>query len=618
MKNETRVDIKPKIFDRNGKLLDSKIKDAVSTNNVVRIAIKNEASCEEFVYVVITAVDGANLKGIIHDVARTSNIISIENGDSIDFTRLDIREVPLDCMGNENLRIFFGSTNDVKWIIHGNFVVPVTSNNIFVDSYNGSNYDDEEDDNLLWLGPGRFLKLLLDYAIIVNSIGVVVSFLSYKQFCKIYNGFENLFPMTVIHCNLRTEFICPGFIDLHIHAPQFSYTGTATDRPLMGMNGWLEKYTFPAESRLATDSEFAQRVYSTCVKTTLKNGTTTAVYFGTLHKQPCQVLVDCAIQQKQRALIGKVCMDRNSPDDYSHSTEKNVQETIDLVEYIHKQAGARISSNAVIHDTILPLVLPMITPRFIPTCSPRLLTELGKIAKKYNCHITSHVSESIDEVEYTNYIDKTEDGGDGTRTDTEIFHSHDLLSNQCIMAHAIYLNKSDIRLFQQMQTGIAHCPLSNFFFAGGTLPCKSLLKQGINVGLGTDVAGGYNPSIFNSMRMAVIASRSLEHTYNYVSMHHNNKERLPVEDPTIDYRHAFYMATIGGAQVLGLENSIGTFAVGMEFDALILSTSVVPSHTDNIHVTDGVDTIADIFQKICVLGDDRNVKHVFVQGNMVK
>jgi guanine deaminase len=517
--------------------------------------------------------------------------------------------------------------DDIKWIIHGNFVVPVRRDNIFVDDNDQDDtisYNDDDDCNVLWLGSGRFLKILLDHVMVVNCNGIIVSLSSKAVFIERYNSFDKFDPEIVMKCNLQTEFICPGLIDLHIHAPQYSYTGTATDRSLMGTDGWLETYTFPAERRLGTNTELAKQVYTNVVQTTLQNGTTTAVYFGTLHKQPCQVLVDCAIQNKQRAIIGKVCMDRNSPNDYCHSTEQNIQETIDFIQYVHDKVGVvvRSTSNSNDKHVVLPLVLPMITPRFIPTCTPQLLTQLGTIAKKYNCHITSHISESIDEVEYTHYIDKTNDGGDGIRTDAEIFYSHNLLTNQCIMAHAIYLNNNDIQLLQQTQTGIAHCPLSNFYFAGGSLPCKSLLKQGISIGLGTDVAGGYNPSIFHSMRMAVLASRSLQHTYNFYKQ--NNDKSIQEQtsntiiiddDPSIDYRHAFYMATIGGANVLGLQDSIGTFAIGMEFDALVLSAST--SSNSNIHIYDGIDSIADIFQKICVLGDDRNIRNVFVQGHQV-
>jgi guanine deaminase len=297
----------------------------------------------------------------------------------------------------------------------------------------------------------------------------------------------------------------------------------------------------------------------------------------------------------QRALVGKVCMDRNSPDNYVQSTRQNVDETKTLIEYIHRRAGKEASMS------LLPLVLPIITPRFIPTCSPQLMTELGALAKEYNCHIQSHISESIDEVEFSRHLDETVDGGGG-RSDAEIFDSHQLLTNRCIMAHAVHLTDSDMGLMKDRGAACAHCPLSNFFFAGHSFPCRKLLERDNKVGLGTDVAGGYSPSMMHSQRMAVVASQALHH-----------QEQLNGKRETIlDYRHAFYLATLGGARALGLDHKIGTLKVGLELDAVILSANV----KSPIQVFD-TDSVGDVFQKLCTLGDDRNIKRVYVQGRKV-
>jgi guanine deaminase len=361
----------------------------------------------------------------------------------------------------------------------------------------------------------------------------------------------------------------------------------ATDRPLMGPDGWLETYTFPAERSLGSDLNRAKRVYKGVVNTTLQAGTTTAVYFATLHLEPCKILVDVALELGQRALVGKVCMDRNSPDDYIQTNDQNVDETIALIHYIHLKAKSEKDTSP-----RLPLVMPIVTPRFIPTCTPELMTALGKVASTYNCHIQSHISESIDEVEFSRHLDTSTDHGGG-RTDAAIFDSHQLLTNRCIMAHGVHLSEHCLDLCKSRGTAVAHCPLSNFFFAGASLPCRKLMERGNKVGLGTDVAGGYSPSMTNAAQMAVVASRSLQD-----------------KDSILDYRHAFYLATFGGAEALGLEHRIGTFKVGMEFDAVLLS-AVAP-----IQMFD-TDTVEDVFQKLCTLGDDRHVKQVFVQGKCI-
>lgn len=482
----------------------------------------------------------------------------------------------------------------LKWIFHGTIVVP-TGNPFFLERMFDDDVTNPADD-CVWLGPG--LKLLTNHVLTVNIHGIIVNLGPIDSVIVTAAAKESAI---LVELSSR-EFLCPGMIDLHIHAPQYAYTGTATDRPLMGPGGWLETYTFPAEQRLRDDLERAERVYQSVVQTTLQAGTTTAVYFATLDLEPCKVLVDATIENGQRALVGKVCMDRYSPLTYCQTLEQNLQETTALIDYIHTKAGKEKD------QSLLPKVLPLITPRFIPTCSPPLLTALGELADLHNCHITSHISESVDEVAFSRHLDATEDLQDNVgRTDAAIFDSHKLLSNRCIMAHGVHLSESDLDLMKQKGAAVAHCPLSNFFFAGGSLQCRRLMERGNKVGLGTDIAGGYSPSLLNSSRMAVVASRALEHEAIA------RKDDCTGSDQVLDYRHAFYLATLGGAQALGLEDSIGTLAVGFEFDAIVLSAEV-PSPLQ-VFDTDGVE---DIFQKLCVLGDDRNVKSVYVQGCQVK
>jgi len=485
-------------------------------------------------------------------------------------------------------------SHKLKWIFRGNFVVP-TGNPFFCEAQMPDGADFQ------WLGPG--LKLLIDHILTVDDHGIIAHLNSAKSFQLDPSKAFGFAPYasedaTMIELSPR-EILCPGMIDLHIHAPQYAYAGTATDRPLMGPDGWLETYTFPAERRLGSDLKLAKQVYEGVVKTTLQTGTTTAVYFATLHVEPCKVLVDTALKFGQRALVGKVCMDRYSPNDYCQSLSQNIQETETLLDYISEHSGKRKALEP------LPLVLPLITPRFIPTCSPDLLSELGKLAKKYQCHVTSHISESVDEVAFSRHLDATEDLKDGVgRTDASIFDSHGLLTDQCIMAHGVHLSEQDLDLMRDRGSAVAHCPLSNFFFAGGSLPCRKLLERGNQrVGLGTDVAGGYSPSMLHSSRMVVVASQALQHQTIA-----NNEDANHI----LDYRHAFYLATLGGAEALGLQDRVGTLSIGMEFDAIILSADV----DSPVQIFDS-DRITDVFQKLCVLADDRNVKRVFVQGRDV-
>jgi cytosine/adenosine deaminase-related metal-dependent hydrolase len=241
-----------------------------------------------------------------------------------------------------------------RWIIHGNIVVP--TGNPFT-----TQPQESKEGESLALGPGVILKL--NHILTVGADGIITRLELARIFFE--NNEKSVIEEHEGYILLKEhEFACPGLIDLHIHAPQYAFTGTATDRPLMGSNGWLETYTFPTEESFR-DLSFARQVYTGVVKKTLSMGTTTALYFATLDLEPTKLLVDIALQFGQRALVGKVCMDRNSPETYCQSLEKNLQDTRNLIEYI--------GSHPAQPSTECPLVLPVITPRFIPTCSPELL-----------------------------------------------------------------------------------------------------------------------------------------------------------------------------------------------------------------------------------------------------
>ncbi|ETO25703.1 hypothetical protein RFI_11435 [Reticulomyxa filosa] len=280
----------------------------------------------------------------------------------------------------------------------------------------------------------------------------------------------------------------------------------------------------------------------------------------------------------QRAFVGKICMDQNSPKDYIQQTADCLHDTKQFILSVR-------------HDINNELIQPVITPRFIPTCSDQLLQGLGQLAKDFQlCHVQSHISESKDEKLHFCLL-----GFFFCERDTEIFDKFGLLTSRTIVAHANHCTDEDLKVLKQKGVGIAHCPLSNFYFANGCLPVKSLHeKYKLNVGLGTDVAGGYSPSMFNAMRNCVITSK------------------LFGGDADMDYKHALYLATIGGAKCLGIDSIIGTFEIGKEFDALLLGVE----SNSQIDIFD-MDTLDDIFQKIMTLGDDRDIKRVWVRGRDV-
>lgn len=502
-------------------------------------------------------------------------------------------------------------------VIQGNFIVPL--HNPFDESkLNESERNSETlGGDILTLGPG--LEMRLDHMLHVNKCGIITHFehsetgASQRLLLRLAvtgaGQRENVTSSSSATDDMNFiklseyEFCSPGFVDCHIHAPQYVFTGTATDKPLMGDDGWLQKYAFPAEKSVrkanlcdaCSNNPSTVDVYQRVVRRTVCCGTTTAIYFGTVHLEPTKTLCQVISDVGQRGIVGKVCMDCNDLDhEYCQSLDQNISETIQLIEYTQTLPHAKRG-----------LLNPAVTPRFIPSCSPKLLEDLGSVASQYKCHIQSHISESLDEI---SAVRSTCIGNEST-TDAQIFDGHGLLTDKTIMAHGNWLTDQDVQLLKNRGSAIAHCPLSNYFFAGKPLQTRQLMEKNLKIGLGTDVAGGYSPSMMDAARNAVITSQIVSWVDRQQGYH-----SIPVNQ-ILDFKHAYYLATLGGAEALGLQDIVGTFYVNREFDAIIFSAA--PSIAGNIDVFQ-TDSKEDLFQKICNLGDDRNVVKVFVQGKEIK
>ncbi|KAJ0067531.1 hypothetical protein NL108_008012, partial [Boleophthalmus pectinirostris] len=307
------------------------------------------------------------------------------------------------------------------------------------------------------------------------------------------------------------EFFMPGLVDTHIHASQYSYAGTALDLPLLQ---WLNTYTFPVESQFK-DLDFARKVYKQVVKRTLRNGTTTACYFATIHTNSSLLLGEIANAFGQRALVGKVCMDRNNAVKYYKETlQESQDETCRFIaELLNKK---------------YPLVKPVVTPRFAPSCSGALLGQLGAIAKNNNLHIQSHISENPEEVMLVKELFPE------SESYSDVYCKYNLLTDKTIMAHGCYLSDKELTLFRETGASLSHCPNSNISLCSGILNVRNVLKHNVKLGLGTDVAGGYSASILDAMRRAQDSSKVL-------AMQDSDLDPLTFEE-------AFRLATLGGSQ----------------------------------------------------------------------
>jgi guanine deaminase len=378
------------------------------------------------------------------------------------------------------------------------------------------------------------------------------------------------------------QYLLPGLVDLHVHAPQWPQLGKALDLPL---EQWLQAYTFPLEARYA-DPAYAQTVYESLVHGLLANGTTTALYFGTIHLPATQILADICLRRSQRALIGRVAMDdpEQCPAYYRDASAAVAEaETRAFISYVQSMPGNQAG-----------LIKPVITPRFIPSCSDELLSRLGALARETGCHVQTHCSES--DWEHRFVLDRC------GRTDTAALDGFGLLSRRTILAHGNFVGDDAIALIRTRGSGIAHCPLSNVYFSDAVFPLRKILQQGVHVGLGTDIAGGASPSILDNARHAVIASRLLESGVD--SAQERGQRGRP--DSRIDAITAFWLATAGGG--IALDLPVGVFKEGFQFDAILVDAR---AHDSNLRF-DTNDTPEEVLQKIIYQAGRANIREVWV------
>ena len=311
-------------------------------------------------------------------------------------------------------------------------------------------------------------------------------------------------------------------------------------------------------------------------------------------------------------------------------------------------------------DPSYDLISPIITPRFAPSCSPTLLSSLGSLAKAENLPIQTHISENRPEISLVASLFPTAPHYAG------VYDSHGLLTARTVLAHGVHLTPSERVLIKERGSSVSHCPVSNSSLSSGICHVRRLLDEGIKVGLGTDVSGGYSPSILTAAREAGIVSRILAGQVGWESRAQDdsgadgpsNKVNDDGDAVTTDHaqgtraedceriklspEECLYLATAGGARCLGLEHKIGTFEVGKEFDAQVVEIEETSLGEVNEEFEDqaGIDAEEERLDKVSedfrspaqlwgkedwsdriakwmFCGDDRNTTRVFVRGRCV-
>jgi guanine deaminase len=378
--------------------------------------------------------------------------------------------------------------------------------------------------------------------------------------------------------------LLPGLIDLHVHAPQYAQLGQALDEPL---EVWLQKYTFPLEARYA-DLDFARPRYETLVSDLLANGTTTALYFATADLAPTKLLADICLDRGQRALIGKVVMDdpATCPDCYrDRSAASALADTRAFIDYVGAHPGNADAR-----------VLPVVTPRFIPSCTDEALTGLGALARECGCHVQTHCSES--DWAHGHALERYGE------TDASALASFGLLGRRTVLAHSNFITNADMTTIAEAGAAVAHCPVSNAYFANAVFPLRRALEKGVHVGLGTDISGGPISSVFEAARAAVQVSRMLD---TGVDAAKPQAER-GVPGSAVTIATAFHLATAGAG--IALDLPIGTFAPGQKFDAMLIDPE---APTGGVRLF-GETRPEAILEKILYTATRANIAHGWVDG----
>ena len=376
------------------------------------------------------------------------------------------------------------------------------------------------------------------------------------------------------HKNLKIEdfgdkIIIPGFVDAHVHAPQFENLGLGFDKELLP---WLETYTFPEESKFK-ETSYAKKVYTNFVRSLWEKGSTRSIVFATIHKEATEELMELFKKSGLSAYVGKVNMDRNSPPFLIETPEDSIKDTQYLIEKYNDK------------DSLVKFI---ITPRFVPTCSPELMEGLSDLAQKYDMPIQSHLSENYGEISWVSELHPDK------KNYADVYDSYGMFGTKpTIMAHCIHNTEEEIELMRKNNVFVAHCPTSNFNLSSGMAPIREYMDKGINVGIGSDVSGGHTMS----MRECIVAAIQTSKMYNlYV-----NKE-----SKILSTSEAFYLATKGGGKFFG---KVGSFEEGYEFDALVLDDTSLKGVSER--------TIDERLQRFIYSGNSTNIVKRYVAGNEI-
>ena len=371
------------------------------------------------------------------------------------------------------------------------------------------------------------------------------------------------------------KLITPGLIDLHVHYPQTEMIAAYGEQLMQ----WLDKYTFPTEAKFK-DPEYARTIASFFLDELLRFGTTTAVVLTTIFPQSVAVLFNEAQRRQMRIIAGQMLMTRNAPDFLINDAQTAYAQTREQIQQWHG----------------LERLLYAITPRFAITSTPEELTLAGKLKAEFpDVYVHTHLAENIQEVQFTAELFPE------SKDYLNVYEQFGLVSDRTIFAHCVQLDDSAFERLSDSGAAIAFCPTSNLFLGSGLfkLDRAKSTDYPIKVGLATDVGGGTSLSQLQTMSEAY--------------------KVMQLQGKSLSVFQAFYLATLGAAKALSLEDKIGSFAVGKEADFVVWDLQATPllKRRNPTAESENLEELAEKAFAMMFLGGDRAVTATYVAGELV-
>lgn len=382
-----------------------------------------------------------------------------------------------------------------------------------------------------------------------------------------YAALAPTLPAGLEPVDYRGKLIVPGFIDTHLHYPQTDMIAS----PAPGLLPWLETYTFPTERRYEDHAD-GRATADFFLDELLRCGTTTAMVYCTVHPQSVDAFFAASEARNLRMVAGKVLMDRNCPD-FLRDLEGELGESEALIKRWHKRGRA----------------LYAITPRFAPTSTEAQLRLTGELAAAYpDTFIQTHVAENRDECTWVGELFPQ------ARSYLDVYDSYGLMRPRAMFGHCIWLDDEDMARMAATGSAAAVCPTSNLFLGSGLFDFERAGKAGMLLSLGTDVGAGTSFSLLQTMNEAYKVAR--------------------MKGSYLTALRMFYLATLGAARAMGLEDTIGSFAPGLEADFVVLDREATPlmaRRTSHSH------SLEELLFALALLGDDRTVAATYSYGRRV-